>query len=79
MPHTSDSIIVTAAADSEVRIFDLNASSHLSHVYTCHSDSVKRIGINNTSPYEFLTCSEDGKQINNDNNAYILVSLIFFI
>ncbi|KAF7729424.1 hypothetical protein EC973_004403 [Apophysomyces ossiformis] len=66
IPHTSDSVIVSAAGDAEVRVFDVNASSSgtiengLRQVYTCHSDRVKRIGLDEARPNEFLTCSEDG-------------------
>ncbi|KAJ8652507.1 hypothetical protein O0I10_011831 [Lichtheimia ornata] len=62
MPATSDSVVISAAADSEVRVFDVNGSNNhgqLRHVYTCHSASVKRIAIDN-SPFEFMTCAEDG-------------------
>lgn len=64
MPQTSDSVIVTAAGDSEVRIFDVRESgaNELRQVYTCHSDRVKRIALDD-NPFEFLTCSEDGKLI----------------
>ncbi|KAI8082905.1 WD40-repeat-containing domain protein [Halteromyces radiatus] len=63
MPSTADQIIVSAAGDSEIRIFDLDASTsneQLRHIYTCHSDPVKRIGTEPNNPHEFLTCSEDG-------------------
>ncbi|KAG0170882.1 hypothetical protein DFQ30_001865 [Apophysomyces sp. BC1015] len=66
IPHTSDSVIVSAAGDAEVRVFDVNASSSgviqdgLRQAYTCHSDRVKRIGLDEQKPHEFLTCSEDG-------------------
>ncbi|KAH8553563.1 WD40-repeat-containing domain protein [Umbelopsis sp. PMI_123] len=70
MPKTSDTVIVSAAGDSEVRIFDVSArslengrlsgGSGLRHVYTCHRDRVKRIAVDDRNPFEFLTCSEDG-------------------
>ncbi|KAI8380899.1 WD40-repeat-containing domain protein [Radiomyces spectabilis] len=62
MPKTNDHIIVSAAGDSEVRVFDLNAEDmhRPMHIYTCHDDRVKRIAIDDNNPYEFLTCSEDG-------------------
>jgi nuclear receptor interaction protein len=73
MPKTSDSVIVSAAGDSEVRVFDVSARSRevgrlsggsgLRHVYTCHRDRVKRIAVDDRSPYEFLTCSEDGRHL----------------
>lgn len=71
MPKTSDSVVVSAAGDSEVRVFDVSArslqvgrlsgGSGLRHVYTCHRDRVKRIAVDDRNPYEFLTCSEDGE------------------
>ncbi|KAG2174629.1 hypothetical protein INT44_006893, partial [Umbelopsis vinacea] len=70
MPKTSDTVIVSAAGDSEVRVFDVSArslengrlsgGSGLRHVYTCHRDRVKRIAVDDRNPFEFLTCSEDG-------------------
>ncbi|CAO3575980.1 unnamed protein product [Absidia cylindrospora] len=62
MPNTADQIVISAAGDSELRIFDLNGAPNeqLQHVYTCHSDPVKRICTEAYNPYEFLTCSEDG-------------------
>ncbi|KAI8141408.1 WD40-repeat-containing domain protein [Fennellomyces sp. T-0311] len=61
MPKSSDSVIVTAAGDSEIRVFDVNAQNEhqLRHVYTCHRDRAKRIALQD-NPYEFLSCSEDG-------------------
>jgi WD40 repeat protein len=64
MPSTNDEIVISVAGDSEVRIFNLDAlssSNRLQHIYTCHSDPVKRICTEAYNPYEFLTCSEDGK------------------
>ena len=94
MPHHNDRIVVTAAGDAEVRVFDLEhagqtrAASHASaiasegrrrgrnnmyngvrylsdgdtdaRVYRSHGDRVKRI-VTESSPYLFLTCSEDGE------------------
>ncbi|KAI8332110.1 WD40-repeat-containing domain protein [Chlamydoabsidia padenii] len=62
MPSTSDRILISAAGDGEVRIFDLedlSTTNQLCHIYTCHSDPVKRICTEAYNPYEFLTCSED--------------------
>ena len=88
-PHSNDRTIISAAGDSEVRVFDVEyansarvaiseASSargqgfasrgiqYLSEadtncrVYRSHSDRVKRI-VTESSPYLFLTCSEDGE------------------
>ena len=99
MPQSNDNTVVTAAGDSEVRVFDLEYSGKsreasdassiaatrqtrglgargLGHiyqnakflsdgntnarVYRSHSDRVKRI-VTESSPYLFLTCSEDGE------------------
>lgn len=93
MPGHGDRVCVTAAGDSEVRVFDLeysgrtreasvsssmaresrsrrntvyNGVRYLSdgdtdcRVYRCHADRVKRI-VTESSPYLFLTCSEDGE------------------
>lgn len=94
MPYSNDKIIISAAGDGEVRIFDLEhhgqaaeasrASTMSSEgrrrgrnaifegvryltdgdtgakVYRSHGDRVKRI-VTESSPYLFLTCSEDGE------------------
>ncbi|KAK4994336.1 hypothetical protein LTR66_005608 [Elasticomyces elasticus] len=94
MPHSNDRTVITAAGDSEVRIFDLeyagsasapsvaaslasegrrrgrnnifNGVQYLSDgdtnckVYRSHGDRVKRV-VTESSPYLFLTCSEDGE------------------
>ena len=72
MPHSNDRTIVTAAGDSEVRVFDIERSvqsntlgaflspqSTNAKVFQSHSSSVKRI-VTEASPFYFLTCSEDG-------------------
>ncbi|KAI9251018.1 WD40-repeat-containing domain protein [Phascolomyces articulosus] len=61
MPKSSDSVIVTAAGDSEIRVFDVNGydEHRLRHVYTCHRDRAKRIALED-NPHEFMSCSEDG-------------------
>lgn len=62
MPHTSDNIIVSGAGDSEIRIFDLtNPEKQLDSMYVCHSDQLKKICVYEDNPYEFLSCSQDGK------------------
>ncbi|KAL4821505.1 hypothetical protein BDW67DRAFT_172263 [Aspergillus spinulosporus] len=95
MPHSNDQTLVTAAGDSQVRVFDIEYSSgqngsqgvppafanqarnpHLNRffgntrylgvgntnarIYRSHADRVKRI-VTESSPYLFLTCSEDGE------------------
>ncbi|KAI8997482.1 WD40-repeat-containing domain protein [Pilobolus umbonatus] len=68
MPLSSDSIIVSGAGDSEIRIFDLNknASSPLTNIYTCHSEQVKTICTYNNNPNEFLSCAQDGRVVHCD-------------
>lgn len=62
MPQTSDAIIVSGAGDSEVRIFDLhNTDQKLDSMYVCHSDQLKKVCVYHDNPFEFLTCSQDGK------------------
>lgn len=62
MPQTSDNVIVSGAGDSEIRIFDLaNPEKQLDSMYVCHSDQLKKICVYEDSPYEFLTCSQDGE------------------
>jgi WD40 repeat protein len=62
MPQTSDAIIVSGAGDSEVRIFDLhNTGQKLDSMYVCHSDQLKKVCVYHDNPFEFLTCSQDGK------------------
>ena len=93
MPHSNDGTLVSCAADSTVRVFDIEYSSGRSdaatsafeasarsrrfnefftgarylsdgntnaRVYRSHADRVKRI-VTESSPYLFLTCSEDGE------------------
>ncbi|KAI7861323.1 WD40-repeat-containing domain protein [Spinellus fusiger] len=66
MPYTSDTLLISAAADAEVRVFDISKAisnstrNTLIKVYNCHTESVKQIATHKTTPYEFLTCAEDG-------------------
>lgn len=73
LPATNDSVIVSCAGDSEVRVFDISHGSLtgkrilegegglLRKVYTCHNDRVKRIVVEEGNPWVFLSCSEDGE------------------
>lgn len=62
MPQTSDNIIISGAGDSEIRIFDLtDPEDPLDSMYVCHSDQLKKICVYDDNPFEFLTCSQDGK------------------
>ncbi|QDS70920.1 hypothetical protein FKW77_006639 [Venturia effusa] len=61
MPHTDERTIVTASADCEARVIDIEGSvpnGKFRRLRT-HNGPVKRI-ITEDSPYYFLTCSEDG-------------------
>ncbi|KAK9469601.1 WD40-repeat-containing domain protein [Lipomyces arxii] len=61
MPHTSNGVVVSAAGDQEVRVFDIgNGSPKRRDVFRCFKDRVKRIVPDGESPHLFLTCSEDG-------------------
>jgi len=78
MPGSGDRTLITAAGDSEIRIFDIeyaggssrgyfhNGARYLgtgdtnARVYRSHSDRVKRL-VTESSPYLFLSCSEDGE------------------
>jgi nuclear receptor interaction protein len=72
MPHSNDRTIVTAAGDSQIRVFDierasfsagahqrLSTNSTEAKVFRSHSGAVKRI-VTEASPFYFLSCAEDG-------------------
>lgn len=93
MPQTNDQTVITAAGDSQVRVFDIEyggsngVSTNTTHdasarsrrfdsffnntrymnegntnarIFRSHARRVKRI-VTESSPYIFLTCSEDGE------------------
>ncbi|KAK9238062.1 WD40-repeat-containing domain protein [Lipomyces kononenkoae] len=61
MPQTNSSVVVSAAGDSEVRVFDINdGAAKRRDVFRCYADRVKRIVPDGNNPHTFLTCSEDG-------------------
>ena len=74
MPHSNDTKLVTCSGDEEVRVFDiekstqsgtsstyyLSVNSTRGKVFKSHDAAVKRI-VTESSPYYFLTCSEDGE------------------
>ncbi|CAO3674315.1 unnamed protein product [Rhizopus stolonifer] len=60
MPNTSDHIIISAAGDSQVRIFDCSKEAALTNMYVCHEDQVRRLAVFKNNPNEFLSCSQDG-------------------
>lgn len=61
MPHTNERTIITASADFEARVIDVEGSVPRGkfHRLRTHDGPVKRI-ITEDSPFYFLTCSEDG-------------------
>jgi nuclear receptor interaction protein len=72
MPHSNDRTVVTAAGDSQIRVFDIERASISSgahqrlstgstntKVFRSHSHAVKRI-VTEASPFYFLSCAEDG-------------------
>ncbi|KAK9476180.1 WD40-repeat-containing domain protein [Lipomyces japonicus] len=61
MPNSSNSVIVTAAGDCQIRVFDLNNGGATKRdVFRSFSDRVKRIVPDGVSSNTFLSCSEDG-------------------
>jgi nuclear receptor interaction protein len=61
MPHTNERTIITASADGEARVIDIEGgvSKGRFHRLQTHEGPVKRI-VTEDSPFYFLTCSEDG-------------------
>lgn len=72
MPHSNDRTIVSAAGDSQIRVFDIERANvfegtraRLSQnqanckVFRSHSAAAKRI-VTEASPFYFLSCAEDG-------------------
>eukprot|EP01080_Neovahlkampfia_damariscottae_P002953 gene2953-4963_t len=59
LPHTSDTKIISCAADHEVRFFDIQKET-TTQVYSPHRDMVKKLEIEPTDPSIFYSCSQDG-------------------
>ena len=59
LPSSSDSTIVTGAADCKIRVHDLNMQETL-RVFSCHAGRVKRIATAPNLPYVFWSAAEDG-------------------
>ena len=59
LPDSSDSTLVTGAADCKIRVHDLVAQE-TTRVYSCHVGRVKRIAVAPSLPYIFWSASEDG-------------------
>lgn len=64
LPGTLDTVMITGGADSEIRLLDLSYrvnSPRIDQVYQCHNRPVRQIGVFEDKPFEFLSCSDDGK------------------
>ncbi|XP_064601021.1 WD and tetratricopeptide repeats protein 1-like [Liolophura sinensis] len=59
LPNSSDSIIVSGAADCKIRVHDLNVKE-TTHVFSCHAGRVKRIATAPNVPFMFWSAAEDG-------------------
>lgn len=59
LPNSDDSILVSGAADSNIRVHDLN-TKETTHVFTCHVSRVKRLATAPNLPFMFWSAAEDG-------------------
>ena len=59
MPKSSDSLLVSGAADCKIRVHELNAQE-TTHVFSCHAGRVKRIATAANVPFMFWSAAEDG-------------------
>ncbi|ESO93249.1 hypothetical protein LOTGIDRAFT_189887, partial [Lottia gigantea] len=59
LPNSNDTILVSGAADSKIRVHDINMKD-TTHVYSCHAGRVKRIATAPTIPFMFWSAAEDG-------------------
>jgi len=59
LPNSNDSIIVSGAADSKIRVHDVNLQE-TSQVFSCHAGRVKRIAVAPNVPFMFWSAAEDG-------------------
>ncbi|KAL4233448.1 WD and tetratricopeptide repeat-containing protein [Mactra antiquata] len=59
LPSSNDNIIVSGAADSKVRVHDIEAKE-TTHIFTCHASRVKRIATAPKIPFMFWSAAEDG-------------------
>lgn len=57
--------MASAAADSKVKVFNLNPSEVL-HTCSCHHDRVKRLATAQNSPNVFWSAAEDGFVLQHD-------------
>lgn len=59
MPHSGDNIVISGAADSEIRVHEVSRKETF-HVLRYHSSRVKRIATSRDQPHVFWSASEDG-------------------
>lgn len=59
LPNSSDSILVTGAADCKIRVHDLNVGE-TTHVFANHAGRVKRCAVAPNVPFMFWSAAEDG-------------------
>lgn len=59
LPHTEDRILVTGAADTKVHVHDLTVKETI-HMFSDHTNRVKRIATAPMWPNTFWSAAEDG-------------------
>lgn len=59
LPHTGDRILVTGAADTKVHVHDLTVKETI-HMFSDHTNRVKRIATAPMWPNTFWSAAEDG-------------------
>uniref|UniRef100_A0A3B3SY39 WD and tetratricopeptide repeats 1 n=1 Tax=Paramormyrops kingsleyae TaxID=1676925 RepID=A0A3B3SY39_9TELE len=59
LPHTGDTILVTGAADTKVHVHDLTVKETI-HMFSDHTNRVKRIATAPMWPNTFWSAAEDG-------------------
>lgn len=59
LPHSGDRILVTGAADTKVHVHDLTVKETI-HMFSDHTNRVKRIATAPMWPNTFWSAAEDG-------------------
>lgn len=59
LPHSGDRILVTGAADTKVHVHDLSVKETI-HMFSDHTNRVKRIATAPMWPNTFWSAAEDG-------------------
>lgn len=59
LPHSEDRILITGAADTKVHVHDLTAKE-TTHMFSDHTNRVKRIATAPMWPNTFWSAAEDG-------------------